>query len=215
MPGNRRGAKRDESKKKSSPVPTPSGKLAPHYDAILRESGALSQETDFLDLKNTPARMSRMMVEELLSSYQPGAIDKLKQSFTTFPAPSGKKSAMIVETNIPYHSLCAHHGIPFFGTVSVGYIPNKSIVGLSKIPRTVKFFSSKFQVQERLVDEIADFLVEMLEPLAVIVLMKGVHLCMAMRGVAVAGVETKTTALRGTAFSDSRVSDEFYRLISL
>jgi GTP cyclohydrolase IA len=214
MQRTRRGSKGSPPKKKPFSVSTPSGKLAPYYDAILRESGALAQESDFLDLKNSPERMSRMMIEELLSSYQPGALDKLKKRFTYFPAPSGKKSAMVVETNIPFHSLCGHHGIPFFGSANIGYIPNKLIVGLSKIPRTVKFFSSKFQVQERLVDEIADFLVEMLDPIAVIVMMKAVHLCVEMRGVGVAGMETKTTALRGTAFTDAGVREEFYQLIS-
>jgi GTP cyclohydrolase IA len=188
-----------------------SGQLAKHYHAILSILGVFEKEPDFLDLSNTPRRMEKMMVEELLSSYRSGALEALKDSFTTFPAPR-KKTAMVVVKDVPYWSLCCHHGIPFFGKADVGYIPDKVIVGLSKIPRTVKFFASKFQMQERLVDEIADFLEEMLKPKAIIVRLSGQHLCVAMRGVAVAGVDTVTSALRGMGYDD-RVKHEFYTLI--
>jgi GTP cyclohydrolase IA len=180
---------------------------------VLKETGALAAEPD-LDLKNTPSRMARMMIEELLSSYQPGAKDRLVKSFTTFPVQKTRYGSLVVVKDIPYASLCAHHGIPFFGRVHVGYIPNETLAGLSKLPRVVKFFSAKYQMQERFTDEIADFLVERLEPLGVLVVVTGVHLCMAMRGVSAVGAETKTVSVRGDGH-EPLVKSEFYRLIGV
>jgi GTP cyclohydrolase I len=182
------------------------------YRKLLKVTGAAESEPDFLDLKRSPNRFAWMMMTELLSSYQ-WTVSKLKNEFTVFPV-SSKPAPMVVTRDIPFFSLCAHHGLPFFGKAHIGYVPNDKLAGLSKIPRTVKFFASKFQTQERLTDEIGDFLVEMLEPQAVIVLLHGTHLCMAMRGATVAGVETKTCSVRGTA-TESDVKSEFYRLIQV
>jgi GTP cyclohydrolase IA len=120
--------------------------------------------------------------------------------FTVFPnTESG--SEMITLGPIPFYTLCAHHVVPFFGQAWIGYIPDKSIAGLSKFSRTVKYFAKGLWVQEELTTEIADFLEAKLDPLGVAVVLKAEHMCMAMRGVETAGVITTTSAMRGV-FSD-------------
>jgi GTP cyclohydrolase I len=171
-------------------------------------------EEAFLDVPTTPFRVARMYVDELLSSYQPGKLEALIQGFTKFPAPHGRQE-MVVLSPIPFISLCAHHMIPFIGTAHVGYIPRSEVVGLSKIPRVVDFFSHKLQVQERMTSEIADFLEEHLQPVGLIVLLSARHLCMEARGVRKPGVYTRTSALRGMVLDDVGMKDEFYHLIGL
>lgn len=170
------------------------------------------EEPDHIGVEDTPKRVARMYREELLSSYQPGAMEKLLASMTTFPAAG--KHEMVIEHPIPFISLCAHHMLPFVGEASVGYIPDKLVVGLSKIPRVVDFFSRKLQMQERLTSEVADFLMEYLKPKGVIVRMKARHLCMEARGVRKAGVATTTSALRGIC-TEAEVKSEFFTLLSL
>lgn len=164
-----------------------------------------------MDVENTPARVARMWLDELASSYRPGALAALKERFTTFPV-SGHQE-MVTLGPIPFISTCAHHLLPFVGEAYVGYIPDDRLVGLSKIPRVVKFFSRKLQMQERLTTEIADFLEEQLHPKGMIVLMKARHFCMEARGVETPGVFTRTSALRGLAMTVPSVCEEFYRLL--
>ena len=151
-----------------------------------------------------------MMAHELLSSYSEGAREDLLKRFTTFPAMG--KHEMVVESRIPFISLCAHHMLPFIGEAWVGYIPGSRIVGLSKIPRVIDFFSHKFQIQERMTSEVADFLVEHLKPSGVAVMLEARHLCMEARGVRKPGVLTTTTALRGVCFNHE-VKSEFLATI--
>lgn len=180
------------------------------YGSVLSGVGALEIEPAFLDLDHTPGRVARMLRDELLSSYQNGALEQLVSAFTCFPAEG--KQEMVVVGDIPFYSLCAHHIIPFFGYVYIGYIPKELIAGLSKLPRAVDYFSRKLQVQERLTSEIADFLEKVLKPRAVCVHIEARHLCMEARGIRKPGTKTMTTALRGEAF-EAEIRDEFYRLI--
>jgi GTP cyclohydrolase I len=170
-----------------------------------------TQEPEHLDVGNTPLRVARALLEETLGSYRPGALGDLRKRFTTFPTAGAEE--MVTLGPIPFSSTCAHHMMPFVGEAFVGYIPEAHLVGLSKIPRTVKHFSRKLQTQERLTMEIADFLQEELAPKGVIVLMKARHFCMEARGVECAGVITRTSALRGIAMTDPDVKLEFYRLL--
>jgi GTP cyclohydrolase IA len=186
-------------------------KVAEAMRAMLRELGALS-EPSYLDISRTPERVARMYVRELLSSYSPDAYAKLLVDFTMFDAPNDE---MVLEQGIPFTSLCAHHLLPFYGEVHVGYIPNKKVAGLSKIPRAVNFFSRKLQMQERLTGEVADFIHKTLRAEGTIVLMDARHLCMETRGIRVSGVKTKTSALRGVARKNRGVASEFYRLLSV
>lgn len=151
-----------------------------------------------------------MLSEEMLSSYLPGAEEELRKRLTVFPSEGAQE--MVTLSPIPFVSLCAHHMLPFVGEAHVGYIPDKLIIGLSKIPRVVDFFSRKLQVQERMTTEIADYLVEYLKPRGVIVYLEARHLCMEARGVRKPGVVTKTSALRGIA-TQYAVKQEFYTLL--
>ena len=119
---------------------------------------------------------------------------------------------LIVCRNIPFHSLCLHHFFPFEGLCHVAYLPDKKILGLSKIPRIVKHFSKRPQFQEKLVNDIADYLTEVLSPKGVMVVMKGTHTCMLCRGVESDG-EMLTSAVRGVFYTDKSLKEECLNLI--
>jgi GTP cyclohydrolase I len=124
-----------------------------------------------------------------------------------------RHNSMILVRDIELYSLCEHHILPFFGRAHVAYVPNGKIVGLSKLPRIVEVFARRLQVQERLSDEIADAIMEVVEPHGVGVLIEAVHLCMAMRGVEKQNSRTVTSAVRGNFRSDIRTREEFLRLV--
>jgi GTP cyclohydrolase I len=119
---------------------------------------------------------------------------------------------MVMVRDIEMYSLCEHHLLPFFGKVHVAYIPDGHIVGLSKIPRLVEVFSRRLQVQERLTEQIAAALTEVLKPKGVGVVIEAAHLCMMMRGVEKQNSSTITSALRGVFRDDPKTRDEFLRL---
>lgn len=121
---------------------------------------------------------------------------------------------MIVQTNIHFYSLCEHHLAPFFGTAAIAYIPQGKIVGLSKLARTVDKFACGFQNQERITKQIADYLMQQLDPLGVAVVLKAQHLCMAMRGVKKLGVDTTTSEMLGVFRENQATRMEFLQLIS-
>lgn len=119
---------------------------------------------------------------------------------------------MVIVRDIDFFSMCEHHMLPFFGKVHVGYIPNKYITGLSKIPRVVDIFSRRLQVQERLTTQIKDCIQDTLNPLGVIVVIEARHMCMQMRGVEKQNSITTTSDFTG-AFADKKTRDEFLNLI--
>jgi GTP cyclohydrolase I len=119
---------------------------------------------------------------------------------------------MVVVKDIELYSLCEHHLLPYFGKVHVAYIPSGQIVGLSKVARLVEVFARRFQVQERLTDQIAQALWDTTQPQGVGVVVEASHLCMMMRGVEKQNSKTITSAMRGVFFSDQRTRDEFLRL---
>lgn len=121
--------------------------------------------------------------------------------------------SMILVRDIELYSLCEHHLLPFFGRAHVAYIPDGRIVGLSKLPRIVEVFSRRLQVQERLTDQVADAVMEVLQPQGVGVVIEAMHLCMAMRGVEKQNSKTVTSALRGVFRDDHRTREEFLRLV--
>lgn len=179
---------------------------------MMLDEAVTVNEPELLDLKNTPRRVAKMYRKELLSSYEFNSEVALREKFTTFPSQGNHE--MVTESNIQFYSLCAHHMLPFFGKAHVGYIPHNEIVGLSKIPRVVEYFSRALQTQERFTSQVADFLNTELDAAGVIVITEARHLCMEMRGIEKPETVTRVSAIRGRA-RDPVVRDEFYRLISL
>lgn len=153
-------------------------------------------------LRETPRRMVAMY-EELL---QPDTF-----SPTTF-ANDGDYDELVVATQIPFHSLCEHHLMPFIGVAHIGYLPGDRIIGLSKLARVVDLFARSLQVQERLTTQIASWLDDHLQPKGVGVVLEAEHLCMALRGAQKPGSRTVTSALRGLVRDDARTRQEFLAL---
>jgi len=120
---------------------------------------------------------------------------------------------MVIVKDIEMYSLCEHHMLPFFGKVHIAYIPNGRILGLSKMPRLVEVFARRLQVQERMTDQIAQALWDLLEPQGVGVICEAYHLCMMMRGVEKQNSKTITSAMRGGFLEDPRTREEFLRLV--
>lgn len=118
-------------------------------------------------------------------------------------------SEMVIVKDIEFYSMCEHHMLPFYGRAHVAYIPDRQILGLSKFARIVDLYARRLQVQERLTTQIADALEELLAPRGVAVLLEGVHLCMAMRGVQKQNSSTTTSAMRGLFKEDARTRAEF------
>ena len=120
---------------------------------------------------------------------------------------------MILVRDIELYSLCEHHLLPFYGRAHVAYIPSRQVIGLSKIPRLVDVFSRRLQIQERLTDQIADAVMEVLHPQGVGVVIDAAHLCMMMRGVEKQNSRTVTSAVRGLFRTDARTRAEFLQLV--
>lgn len=120
---------------------------------------------------------------------------------------------MVIVTDIECYSLCEHHLLPFIGKVHVGYVPNKHIIGLSKIPRIIDMFARRLQTQERLTQQICDALEEVLKPKGIAVVVEAEHLCMMMRGVEKQHSRAMTSCVKGLIKKDEKTREEFLRLI--
>ena len=122
-------------------------------------------------------------------------------------------SEMVIVKDIDFYSLCEHHLLPFFGKCHIAYIPQKRVIGLSKIPRLVDVFARRLQVQERLTHQIAEVIRDKIDPLGVAVVMEGTHLCMSMRGVEKQNSFAVTSAMLGAFRDNARTRNEFLELI--
>lgn len=163
---------------------------------------ALGVDLDGESLRDTPRRMAAMYAELLTPA---------PFQATTFPNDGGYDE-LVVATEIPFHSLCEHHLLPFVGVAHVGYLPGERIVGLSKLARVVDHFARSLQVQERLTTQIAGWLDDRLAPQGVGVVLEAEHLCMSLRGVQKTGARTITSALHGRLRDDARTRQEFLAL---
>ncbi len=159
------------------------------------------------NLTATPERVAKMYLE-MFHGLSEGAEPKI----TIFPN-TERYTAMVMEKDIPFYSLCSHHFVPFYGHAHVAYIPNEKIVGLSKMPRIVEFYARRPQLQERLTEQIAQFMAEKLHPQGVMVVIEARHLCVEMRGVKKSGALTVTSAIRGIFFNRP-VREEFLDLLN-
>src|SRR5262245_54895835 len=163
---------------------------------------ALGHDRDDEHLAATPRRVAAAYTEMLT----PRSFD-----LTTFPNDEGYDE-LVLARDIPFHSLCQHHLLPFKGVAHVGYLPGERILGLSKLARVVELFARDLQVQERLTKQVADWLQEHLAPKGVGVVLEAEHLCMSLRGVQASGSRTVTSALKGLLREDSRSRAEFFAL---
>ena len=120
---------------------------------------------------------------------------------------------MIIQSNIPFYSICEHHLLPFFGYGSIAYIPNEHIVGLSKLARTLDHFSHRLQNQERITTQVAEYLNDRLYPKGVGVILTARHLCMEMRGTKKPGTQTTTSCLKGSFKTKSSTRSEFLQIV--
>jgi GTP cyclohydrolase I len=154
-------------------------------------------------LRRTPERVARMY-DELTAGYHVDPIKLVNEAIFDVDY-----SEMVLVKDIDFHSLCEHHMLPFFGKAHVAYIPDNKVIGLSKIPRIVDMFARRLQVQERMTQQIADFLCEILHPQGVAVVVEGAHMCSMMRGVKKANASMVTSALVGIFKSDPRTRAEF------
>ena len=179
----------------------------PEYAAMVHaQLGMLGEDVDREGLRRTPVRVARAM-RWLTRGYEMD-VERVVGGAVF----ASESENMVMVRDIDLYSLCEHHMLPFFGKVHVAYIPDKHIVGLSKLPRIVEVFARRLQVQERLTEEIARAIDEVLKPKGVGVVVEASHLCMMMRGVEKQNSKTITSALRGIFRSDARTRDEFLRL---
>ncbi len=158
-------------------------------------------------LRDTPKRVEKSL--RFLTSGYKADIDEVINNALF----SVDYSEMVIVKDIDFYSLCEHHLLPFFGKCHIAYIPQKKVIGLSKIPRLVDVFARRLQVQERLTHQVAEVIEQKIAPLGVAVVMEGTHLCMAMRGVEKQNSLAITSAMLGAFRDNARTRSEFLELI--
>lgn len=157
-------------------------------------------------LVETPDRIARMY-EEIAGGYEDDAAEHLKKRFHV------SDNEMVVEKDITFYSMCEHHMLPFYGRAHIAYVPDKEVVGLSKIARTVEVFARRLQLQEQLTAQIADAFVENLHPKGVMVMIEAEHMCMTMRGIKKPGAKTVTMTTRGVFDGNTELQNTFFQLV--
>lgn len=179
--------------------------IARHYKAILE---LLGEDTSREGLSKTPVRAARALWY-ITSGYRQDAAEVMNQAVFRHDG-----SKMVVVRDIEFYSLCEHHILPFFGKISVGYIPDGKMIGLSKLARLVNVFAQRLQVQERLTAQICGSIMETLHARGAIVLCRGEHLCMKMRGVEKESSSTTTLDYAGDFSGDPSLRAEFFNALS-
>jgi GTP cyclohydrolase I len=177
-----------------------------HERLVRRQLQLIGEDPDREGLLKTPSRVAASM-EWLTQGYSMSVEDVVGDALF-----DETHENMVMVRDIELYSMCEHHMLPFYGRAHIAYIPNGRIVGLSKLPRIVDVFARRLQVQERLTEQIAEAICDVLEPRGVGVVVEAYHLCMMMRGVQKQNSRTLTSALRGVFRDDQRTRDEFLRL---
>jgi len=157
-------------------------------------------------LLETPSRIARMC-SEIYGGMHEDARAHLAKQFMV------ENNEMVVEKDITFYSTCEHHLLPFYGKAHIAYIPNGKVVGLSKLARTVDVFAKRAQIQERFTVQVADALMESLNPNGVMVIVEAEHMCMTMRGIKKPGSKTITTVSRGTFKEDMKLQEIFMQMV--
>ena len=178
-------------------------------DLIRQLLAELGEDPSREGLLNTPKRVEKAL-KFLTSGYDANIDEVLNGALFTVDY-----NEMVIVKDVDFYSLCEHHLLPFFGKCHVAYIPTTKVIGLSKIPRLVDVFSRRLQVQERLTNQIANTILDIIQPMGVAVVMEATHLCMSMRGVEKQNSFAVTSAMLGTFRSDPRTRSEFLELIKL
>ena len=177
-------------------------KIAAAFEQILE---ALGEDKNRPGLRDTPKRVAKSLLE-LNSGFGFNPSDVVAGAI--FPTES---SGMVLQKNLEFHSLCEHHLLPFVGKVHVAYLPDKKIIGLSKIPRVIDVFARRLQVQENLTFQIANAISELIKPLGVAVVVEASHFCMSMRGVKKQSGTTITSEFLGAFKQDPVLRSDFWR----
>jgi GTP cyclohydrolase I len=191
--------------------PTTPGRIvdASKLDLVAAERAALDllraigADVDAPGLLGTPGRVAASFAE---------LVTPADFSATSFPNEGGYDELVVVR-DIPFHTLCMHHLLPFHGVAHVAYLPGERIIGISKLARVVEAFARDLQLQERMTVQIADWMEENLNPGGVGVVLSAEHMCMTIRGVRTPGSKTVTSALRGSLRHDARTRQELFSLV--
>jgi len=181
---------------------------SPRLESLVRQQlEEIGEDPDREGLLRTPLRVAKAM-DYLTSGYTTSLEEVVNNA--VFDAEGAEE--MVLVRDVEFYSMCEHHMLPFFGKATVAYLPKGKIIGLSKIARVVDIYARRLQVQERLTNQVADALDEVLDPHGVAVIMEGQHLCMMMRGVQKQESNTVTSSMRGTFRTDARTRAEFLEL---
>jgi GTP cyclohydrolase I len=171
-------------------------------DNIEELLGFIGDDPQREGLRKTPARYQKFLKEFFV-----------EKPFDVTVFKNEGYDEMVIQTNIAFYSMCEHHLLPFFGYGAIAYVPDKKIVGLSKLARTLTHFSRRLQTQERLTTQVTEFLAEKLQPKGIGVVLTGRHLCMEMRGIEKPGTQTTTSCLKGSFKSNSLTRSEFLQIV--
>ena len=158
-------------------------------------------------LKETPERIARMCAELFEGIGQDGA-EHLSKTFSI------DNNEIVLEKDITFYSVCEHHLLPFYGKAHIAYVPKGRVVGLSKLARTVEVYARRPQIQEQMTAQIADAVMEYLQPQGVMICLEAEHMCMTMRGVKKPGSKTVTMATRGCFAEDAKLQEIFFTNIA-
>lgn len=158
-------------------------------------------------LADTPDRVARMY-QEIFAGMEEDAREHLTKVF------SSDQEGIVLEKDITFYSTCEHHLLPFYGKAHIAYLPDGKVVGLSKLARTVEVYARRPQIQEQMTGQIADAIMEYLQPKGVMVVLEAEHMCMTMRGVKKPGSKTVTVAVRGT-LEQQALQEQVYRMMQL